>query len=109
MVASGRLNQRVTLQSKAVTRDAIGTEVVSWSTVATLWAAVDPVRGREFISLRAAQSDITTRITIRYRSGVTSAMRVLHDGAEYNIREVINPRSGNESLELMCVAEAVAS
>ena len=56
-----------------------------------------------------AQSDITTRITIRYRAGVTSAMRVLHDGAEYNIREVINPRSGNESLELMCVAEAVAS
>lgn len=107
MLPAGRLNQRVTLQSKSVTRDGMGNEVVTWSDVATVHAAVEPVRGREFVSLRAAQSDLTTRITIRYRAGVTTAMRVLHDGATYDVREIINPRSRNESLELMCVAEAI--
>ena len=109
VLSAGRLNQRVTLQAKAVTRDGMGNEVISWSDVAAVWAAVEPVRGKEFVSLRAAQSDITTRITLRYKSGLTTAMRVLHDGAIYDVREIINPRSRNESLELMCVAAAVAS
>ena len=109
MLAAGRLNQRVTLQAKTVVRDGMGNEVVSWSDVAAVRAAVEPMRGREYVSLRAAQSDITTRITLRYKAGLTTAMRVLHDGAIYDVREIINPRSRNESLELMCVAVAVAS
>lgn len=104
---AGTLNQRVTLQSKSATRDSMGNEVITWATVAELWAGVEPIRGREFVSLRSGQSDLTTKITIRYRAGVTPLMRILHEGAVYDVREVINPRSKNDSLELMCVAEAV--
>lgn len=107
MIYAGRLDQRVTLQQKSVTRDDIGGEVVTWVDVATLWAAVQPVRGREYIALRAAQSDITTKITIRYRSGVTTAMRIVWNGHAMDIAEAININGGNHTLELMCRGEAL--
>ncbi len=104
MLAAGRLNQRVTLQAKTVTRDAMGAQVVTWQTVATVWAAVEPIRGREFVALRSAQSELTAKITIRHRAGVVPEMRVEHGTSVYEIREVIDPKARGESLELMCSA-----
>ena len=74
---AGRLNRRVTIQQKSVARDALGAEVITWVDVATVWAEVSPYSGREFVALRQAQDEITTRITIRYRPGITPAMRVV--------------------------------
>ncbi len=106
---AGRLNRRVTLQQKSVTRDALGAEVVTWVDVATVWAEVSPYSGREFVALRQAQDEITTRITIRYRRGVTPAMRVVHGEAKYDIVHVIDRNDAHVSLELVARAEAVPS
>mgnify|MGYP000850293400 CR=1 FL=1 len=104
MLAAGRLNQLVTLKQKQVTRDGMGAQVVSWVTVATVWAAVEPLRGREFVALRAAHSELTAKITIRHRAGIVPEMRVEHGTSVYEIAEVIDPRARGESLELMCSA-----
>lgn len=106
---SGRLSERITIQQKSVTRDTVGAEVITWSTVATVWAAVEPLRGREFVAIRQTTTDITTRFLIRYRSGITAAMRILLGSQAYNIVEVINPRMRNVELELMAYAEQVAT
>ena len=46
-------------------------------------------RHREFIAAQAVQSDVSVRITMRYRPGITSAMRLLHDGKVYGITGVL--------------------
>ena len=75
----------------------------TWATVATVWAAVEPLSAREFIAAQAVQSNVSVRITMRYRPGITSAMRLLHDGKVYNITGVLADKdSGREYLTLPC-------
>ena len=104
LVSAGDLTQRVTLQGKSVTRAANGEEVVTWSDVATVWAAVLPVRGREFFAAAQMQDATDIRVRLRYRAGVTRDMRVLHGSSTYDIVSVIDPESRHEELELMCLS-----
>lgn len=53
----------------------------------------------------SAQSEVTTRIRLRYRPGITSADRVNHEGTLYNITSVIDYKSRNRELALMCKAQ----
>lgn len=99
---AGRLDKRVTIQSMTATRNAIGEPVEAWADVATVWAAVEPVQGREFWEQQQVQSEVTTRIRIRYRAGVTAAMRVTYGGRFYNIKSVIDPRERHDEMQLMC-------
>ena len=48
-LAAGRMRDRVVIQTKSATRDAYGAEVITWSTLATVWASVESIGGREFI------------------------------------------------------------
>lgn len=50
----------------------------------------------------SAQSEVTTRIRMRYRPGITSADRVIHEGTTYGITSVIDYKSANRELVLMC-------
>lgn len=99
---AGRLNQRVTLRSKAVTQDVWGAPVETWSDVDTVWAAVEPLSGREFFAAAQVQAEQLTRITIRYRTGVTPAMLVAHGARRYDVQAVIDWRERHEFLQLMC-------
>lgn len=106
---AGRLNRRITIEEKSVARDSYGGESITWSAVATVWAAVLPIRGREYVAIRQAGAELTTRFLIRYMAGITPAMRVVYDGAAYYIREVIDPQDRHDHLELMTTAEAPES
>lgn len=99
---AGRLDKRVTIQSMTAARNAIGEPVHTWADVATVWGAVEPVQGREFWEQQQVQSEVTTRIRIRYLAGVTAAMRVTYAGRIYNIRSVIDPRERHDEMQLMC-------
>ena len=70
---AGRLRQRVTLQSMSGGVDAIGQPLpAEWADVFTTWASVEPLQGREFIAASAVSSEITARVRMRYRPGVTT-------------------------------------
>ncbi|MBK5205843.1 MAG: phage head closure protein [Polaromonas sp.] len=75
-----------------------------WPTIAasTRSTAVEPLTGREYIAAAAAQSEVMTRIRLRYRPGLTPADRVSHDGKVYGITSVIDHRSDHRELVLMC-------
>ena len=100
-----RLNQKVTIQTKSVTRAANGEEIVSWVTHATVWACVEPIRGREFFAAAQMQGAVDYRVTIRYLSTVTRAMRVMWGSVVMDITaEPINVNAGNRWTELMCIS-----
>lgn len=101
---AGDLRHRVTIQAKQATRDAYGAEVVTWGDVATVWAAVEPLAGREFLQAQQVQEAVTTRIRVRYRGDVayTPEMRASWDGHLYNILSVIEVEGRRRELHLMC-------
>lgn len=98
----GELDQRVTFSRQKSEQDETGQLINTWQTLGTVWAAVAPVAGREFIAAGAAQSQLTTKIRIRHRPGITSGDRVTHGGRAYDIQSVIDYRSEKRELVLLC-------
>ena len=101
---AGKLRHRVTLQEPIKEQNpTTGAVINTWRDVANIWADVTALSAREFIAAQASQGDITTRITIRFRAGVTRKNRILFRSAIYNIEGVLpDPRSGREYLTLPC-------
>jgi SPP1 family predicted phage head-tail adaptor len=101
-LASGRLRERVVLQTRVLTQDTFGASVESWETLATVWGAVEPTRGREFWTAKQTVAEATAKILIRYRSDVTVIHRAVADGVTWDILSVVKPESRTEYIELYC-------
>lgn len=82
----GALDQRVTLQRRGQVPDGGGGGAVVWADVATLWARVLPISGRERVQARQVESPAMYRVTIRPRADVTEADRFVWQGRPLNIR-----------------------
>lgn len=67
---AGELRHRVQLKTKTVTRAATGEEVVTWTTLATVWANVAVIGGSETISQAQAAATLTHTVTLRYYGGL---------------------------------------
>ena len=98
---AGMLRHSVTLQRFQQGQDAYGGPVETWEDVATVWASLEAMSGREFFASQQAQSEVTQRIRIRYRADVTADMRVIHNGKVFNIVAPLPDNRGRE-LVLMC-------
>jgi len=73
---SGRLSQRVVIQQKTTTTDSQLGRAVTWSTLATVWADVQPATGGEQLQARAVGSQVQYVVEIQDRSDVTASMRL---------------------------------
>ena len=98
----GALNQRVEISRFTSEQDEIGQPIEAWVTLATVWAAVEPQAGREFIAAGAVQSELTTKVRIRWMAGITTGDRLTHEGRVYNVTSVVDYRSAGRELVLMC-------
>lgn len=82
---TGKLRHRIKVQRQVQGRDAETGEVtVKWADFKSLWASVEPLSVREFISSQATQSQIVARIVVRYRTDLLPTMRILYRGKVYN-------------------------
>jgi SPP1 family predicted phage head-tail adaptor len=96
MIQAGQLRHRVTIKSKTVTQNGFGEEVITWATVATVWAAVEPLSGRELVSQQRTESLMTHRIRIRRRTDLDPTMRV-HEGAHvYQVDSILDANKPGE-------------
>ena len=101
---AGQLDQRVTVERFTSTEDELGQPIEAWAPLFTCWAAVEPLTGREYLAAQAAVSEVTAKIRMRFRPWMTNTDRVIHEGTIYNIVSLIDVRSGNRELHLMCKA-----
>jgi SPP1 family predicted phage head-tail adaptor len=100
---AGSLNRRVTLQSKTVSQDATtGIVTEGWADVATVYAKIQPLGGRELELAKAIASEVTYQIDVRYRPTLTAAMRLVYEGRYFNIHAVIDVDMKHEVLQIMC-------
>lgn len=98
---SGKLRHLVTVQRKSLTTDDYGGPVETWADVATARASVEPMQGRELASAQTVNDETTTRITMRYLIGVTTADRITFEGRYYNLQSVIDPELRHRELIIM--------
>jgi SPP1 family predicted phage head-tail adaptor len=105
---AGKLRRRLEIQQAIETQGATGEMAVTWATFATVWGAVEPLRGREFWAAKEQQAMVDTRIRIRYLDGVTPKMEVLDGTRRYLITAVIDPEMRHIEQQLMC-QEVVAT
>lgn len=77
---AGALNTRCRIEQRSVTQDAVyGTELVTWTTLATVWCAVqDELPSKsEAVKQGLAVASQRARIRMRYRTGIDSSMRIV--------------------------------
>ena len=102
MIRAGKLRQVITYRAKTVTVDEYGGPVETWADFATVRASVAPLIGKDMMASMAAQSTAEMRINHRYIAGVTSAMRIVWEGSEYEIiGEPANVHGLSREIEVM--------
>jgi SPP1 family predicted phage head-tail adaptor len=100
---AAKLRHRVTIEQFTEVQDSDGARETTWAAILTNHPAeIVPLSGREFTAAAAIQAGITTRITVRYDSDITEAMRVVHGTDIYNIKAVLPDPSLRRHMTLMC-------
>lgn len=100
---AGNLRHRIQFQEllPGIDPDTLEPLPGAWVDVVALWAAIEPLSGREFIAAKAVQSEVVGRIVIRRRAGIKARMRGVYRGQVYNIHGVLpDPKSGLDYLTL---------
>lgn len=101
----GDMRHRVTLQSRTLSRDDRGGATPTYADLATVWAAVEPVAGKEAWQAQQAQSNVTHVVTIRAYAGLTPRHRVKFGSRLLNIDSIANLEERGRYMELQCVEE----
>lgn len=68
MIAIGKLDRRITVQRRVTTTDDYGQELNSWTDIATVWANIRPIGGRERLAAMAIESTLTHTVAVRYQA-----------------------------------------
>lgn len=102
LLHAGLLRQRITLEQATETRGSAGGVSKSWSTLATVWAQKEDLSGSERFTAQQTTAEVSTRFTIRYRTGLGGKLRVVHDSVTYNVESVQDPDGMRVGLYLLC-------
>lgn len=98
-----RLRHRITVEEEKRVPDGRGGHTETWEPVASIWADVEPLSTRDRLVAQQVQSDISHRVTGRYRSGLSGRLRVVHHGRYlYVVGAPINVDGRNIWLQLNC-------
>lgn len=84
----GSMNVRGTLQNYTIAKTGAGGRPKTWADMAIVWMHVEAANGREELYGMQIQASMTHVIIMRYRTGVTTDMRILIKGDPYNIRSI---------------------
>lgn len=82
---AGKLDRRITLQTRTAVQSVSGEYTETFANLATVWAEVTDLRGREFFAAQQKNADVTTRFRIRWRDDVTVLHRIQYESRNYNI------------------------
>lgn len=102
---AGELRHRVTIQhfvTGSPQQTSSGAPDGAWATYLTVYGKVVALSGRALFVAQQHDSEVTHRIDIRYRSGVTDQMRVLFSGLYFYISWIDSVEFRNAELYLYC-------
>lgn len=97
-----RLRHRVTIQRPVATKNNRGADTITWADVATVYAEIRSVAGREETANDQVTPTAAHSITVRYRTGITTQHRVKWGARYFGIAEVAERDNRMRTLVLTC-------
>jgi SPP1 family predicted phage head-tail adaptor len=95
MIGAGDLRERITIRRQVNSKNPeTGGLTRGWSTVATVWAEVRSISGREAVIANTLQGVSTFQLTIRYRDDIEASDQILWGSRELNIVAPAEDRFG---------------
>ena len=102
---AGKLRHRITLQRMDTDENDVGEEVVIWETLATRWAQVETLSGREWLMAQQVAADVTTRVTMQWDSttrALTVRDRIAHETRTLEINHIGDPDGTRGRIVALC-------
>mgnify|MGYP001542883859 FL=1 len=98
----GRTNKRITFCRYTEKQNELLQTETALEEIKTVWASVEPTRGREYQEAQSIRPELTYKITTRYHKEVTPDMFIKFKDRYFQIVSIINVRERNEMLEIVC-------
>lgn len=90
-VDPGALRTELSLQQVTAPPDGLGGHAAAWSEVATLFGRIEPLAQASRFGAGQTLEESTHRITLRFRDGVASGMRLVRQARAFDILTVHDP------------------
>lgn len=103
----GARRRRFVLEMPQENPDGFGGVIRSYAAGPELWGAIEMIAGDERFRGGRAEQAVTHRITLRFRDGVTAAMRFSRGLRRFDIRSAGDPDGSRR--ELVCLVEEVSA
>lgn len=104
MFTPGAMRYRIVIERPETTRNNLGEPVVEWQPVATVWAAIKNLTGREVVANSRQEFTLTHRVVIRDLPGLLPSYRIMWEGRRLEINTVLSvrPHEVVRWMELLC-------
>lgn len=103
----GRLRHRLALQQAVRTPNGLGGAAESWTTIATVFAHVEPLRAANLVRADKDTQTVTHRVMLRWRDGVEIGRRFAWGERVLAIVTAHDPDGSGRFLE--CLTRETAS
>lgn len=88
-LAAGLMRERIAFYSFTETVSSEAQPVKSAPvTVATVWARVSSLNGREFEAMKAISAEAAWKFTVNFRTDITVLMKIFWRNATWNIHDI---------------------
>ncbi len=104
----GDYNHRVAVITPTITQDSFGQEQRQWTVAMHIWAAIEPeFRPTDVFVATSATHHYEAKIWFRTRTNRAQtfdrqAMRLRHQGTDYEILDIQDPTGQNRETRLLC-------
>lgn len=101
----GARSRRFVLELPLESPDGFGGVIRSYRPGPQLWGAMEMLSGAERVRADRSEQSFTHKITLRYREGVTGAMRLTSGLRRFAIRTASDPDGSRR--DLVCLVEEI--
>ena len=98
----GALRHRVTIETPVRTPGDGGTATITWTSLGSVFARVEPIGGREIAGADGVAAVVTHKVLIRHRDDVSAQMRFLVGTRILEIRAVLDLEGRRRWQQCLC-------
>jgi SPP1 family predicted phage head-tail adaptor len=110
-IRAGKLRHRISIVTQTLVQDSFGgTSILDTELFVSARASIEALTGKELITAQQKVSEVTHRVTIRFRRGILAKMNVQYVDAKDNnrlrmfqIEAIENPNEESKMLSLLCI------
>lgn len=102
MAVIGVKRNRVDLQHRTATVGEMGERTWTYSSYATQWASIEPLRGRELEFAQQIEAVVDVQIGIRHNANLINTDRIVWGSRRFEIEAILNQQERNREMTLLC-------